>query len=104
MSARRRKGQDDRLFSLVSKGGRITFPPDFLDLKLGQRVYFDVGERGVPAHTPQALTPWQAVVRQGTTRDQKPCEIRAAGQQGWGALAQVSLLATSQHAGVDCSH
>jgi bifunctional DNA-binding transcriptional regulator/antitoxin component of YhaV-PrlF toxin-antitoxin module len=47
MSAKRRKDQDDRLFSLVGKGGRITFPANFLDLKLGQRVYFDVGERGV---------------------------------------------------------
>ncbi len=47
MSAKPRKGHDDRLFSFVGKGGRITFPADFLDLKLGQRVYFDVDERGV---------------------------------------------------------
>lgn len=47
MRAKRRKGQDDRLFSFVGEGDRITFPAGFLDLKLGQRVYFDVDEGGV---------------------------------------------------------
>jgi len=44
---KRAKGESDRPYSILRKGGRVTFPPDFTDLKLGQRVFFHVDERGV---------------------------------------------------------
>lgn len=40
MNASQKLSRQDRSIGFIRKSGRVDFPPDFGDFKLGQRVYF----------------------------------------------------------------